>query len=127
MSGDRPTADDVRSFVRGIAERDFSEHDALLMVIGSHGREGHIWAWPNPGEDRKSGPVALRDEIFALFQSPLYGEASTACRTLGGKPKLFLVDACRSANRDGSVTHVEDPQRPAAGPGRGRRVRKRRR
>ena len=31
MSGDRPTADDVRSFVRGIAERDFSEHDALLI------------------------------------------------------------------------------------------------
>ena len=113
-SGEKPTADDIRKFVRELSEHDFSkDHDALMMVIGSHGHEGHIWAWPNPGEDIKSGPVALRDEIFSLFQPPLLGTGTKASQTLVGKPKVFLIDACRSPKGDGKS--VEHPLRPARG------------
>ena len=116
-SGDKPTAEHIRQFVKELSEHDFSENDALMMVIGSHGHEGHIWAWPNPGEDKKSGPVALRDEIFSLFQPPLHGTGTKASQTLVGKPKLFLIDACRSPKgAEGTITCVEDPLRPAVGP-----------
>ena len=112
-SGEKPTADDIRKFVRELSEHDFSKNDALMMVIGSHGHEGGIWAWPNLGEDEKSGPVALRDEIFSLFQPPLLGTGTKASQTLVGKPKVFLIDACRSPKGDGKS--VEHPLRPARG------------
>ena len=116
-SGGKPTAEHIRQFVKELSEHDFSENDALMMVIGSHGHEGGIWAWPNPGEDKKSGPVALRDEIFSPFQSPLHGTGTKASQTLVGKPKLFLIDACRSPKgAEGTITCVEDPLRPAVGP-----------
>ena len=112
----KPTANDIRQLLRRLSERDFSENDALMMVIGSHGYEGHIRAWPNPGEDKTSGPVALRDEIFSLFQPPLHGTGTKASETLVGKPKIFLIDACRSPKgAEGTLTHVEDPLRPAVG------------
>ena len=116
-AGERPRADDILDFVRGLAVRDLSEFDALLMVIASHGREGQITAWPNPGEDQSSGPVKLRDDIFALFQPPLDGSGTVASRSLVGKPKLFLVDACRS--RSNAVSAIEDPLRPTASPAAG--------
>ena len=113
---EKPTADDVRNFVKDISQRDFNEYDGLMIVIASHGHEGHIWAWPNPSEDQKSGPVSLRDEIYSLFCQPPVGPGTLASKTLVGKPKVFLVDACRGAWGDG-VTHLEDPQRPSAAKG----------
>lgn len=113
---EKPTADDVRNFVKDVAQRDFSKYDGLMMVIASHGHEGHIWAWPNPSEDKKSGPVALRDEIYSLFCQPPVGPGTLASKTLVGKPKVFLVDACRGAWGDGA-THVEDPLKPSAAKG----------
>ena len=113
----KPTANDIHQLVRRLSERDFSENDALMMVIGSHGYEGHIRAWPNAGEDETSGPVALRDEIFSLFQPALHGTGTKASQTLVGKPKIFLIDACRSPKgAEGTLTHVEHPLRPAVGP-----------
>ena len=113
----KPTANDIRQLVRRLSERDFSENDALMMVIGSHGYEGHIRAWPNAGEDKTSGPVALRDEIFSLFQPALHGTGTKASQTLVGKPKIFIIDACRlPKGAEGTFTHVEHPLRPAVGP-----------
>ena len=104
---EKPTADDVRNFVKGIAEFNFSDYDGLMMVIASHGHEGHIWAWPNPSEDTKSGPVGLRDEIYSPIR---------ANETLIGKPKVFLIESCRGAWGD-DVTHVDDPLKPPAAKG----------
>ena len=105
---EKPNADEVRNFVKGIAEFNFSDHDGLVMVIASHGHEGHIWAWPNESEDtKKSGPVALRDEIYSPIR---------ANETLIGKPKVFLIEACRGAWGD-DVTHVDDPLKPPAAKG----------
>ena len=113
----KPTANDIRQLVRRLSDHDFSDYDALMMIIVSRGHEGHIWAWPNPDEDQKSGPVALRDEIFSLFQPPLHGTGTKASKTLVGKPKIFLIDACcspKGAAAEGTITHVADPLRPTA-------------
>ena len=112
----KPTAEDVRKFVKDIAQYDFSKFDGLMMVIASHGREGEIWAWPNPNEDEKSGPVALRDEIYSLFRQPPAGPGTPASKSLIGKPKVFLIDACRGAWGD-DVTHPDDPLKPPAAKG----------
>ena len=112
----KPNADDVRNFVKGIAQLDFSGYDGLMMVIASHGDEGRIFAWPNPKEDKKSGPVYLRDEIYSLFRQPPAGGGTPASKSLIGKPKVFLIEACRGAWGD-DVMHADHPLKPPAAKG----------
>ena len=102
---EQPTAAAIRSFVDKLANTDFTSYDALLFVIASHGREGQLFGWPDVREDGQlesapSGPIDLREEVFDQFcVKAQHGQehSTTASRTLVGKPKVFLVDACRKA------------------------------
>ena len=55
---------------------------AVIIFILSHGYNGHI-----SGCDSDGDTVDLND-IFALF-------SDDACKALRGKPKVFMIDACR--------------------------------
>ena len=68
--------------VREIANKDHRNVDCLLVTVMTHGRNGN------------------GDELFArdcYYQFSMLWKAfsSTACPSLAGKPKIFLVQACR--------------------------------
>ena len=94
-----PLASDVRELIGRIATNDFGEIDALMVVIAAHGQQGQVYAWPE--RDGSSEPIELRDILkkFQLVkQDPALVPAvnTVAAKTLAGKPKLFIIDACRS-------------------------------
>eukprot|EP00966_Prymnesium_polylepis_P079511 1842618-Prymnesium_polylepis.1 len=55
-----PTADEIQAFVDGVAETDFADDDAFMLIITAHGREGSVLGWDG-------NQVLLRD-IFRKFQ-----------------------------------------------------------
>ena len=67
----------------------FSQHpghqaaESTVVCILSHGEEGYIF-----GADGKKFEL---DAIFELFDN-------TSCRHLLGKPKIFIIQACRGGN-----------------------------
>ncbi|GFS01089.1 caspase-2 [Elysia marginata] len=60
--------------------QEHAEMDACFVCLLSHGEEGFIF-----GTDGKRIPL---EEIFMLF-------GNTNCRGLIGKPKVFIIQACR--------------------------------
>ncbi|XP_077415861.1 caspase-8 isoform X2 [Vanacampus margaritifer] len=74
------TAEEIRRELNGVATRDFSEDDALVVCVLSHGENGCVY-----GTDEKK--VSLR-ELTQPFTSGL-------APTLAGKPKLFFIQACQ--------------------------------
>ena len=95
-----------------------SAYDALMVVLCAHGVEGGISCWPlAAGPSKLSGPIDLRSDIFTKFQHaeqvPGFGlqPSTKASTTLLGKPKVFLIDACREVNSSQGVIlhHVQHP------------------
>lgn len=66
--------------------QEFSQHtghaqgDCAIVCILSHGEEGYIF-----GADGKKFEL---DAVFSLFDN-------TCCPNLRGKPKIFIIQACR--------------------------------
>ncbi|KAK6965718.1 Caspase-2 [Biomphalaria glabrata] len=60
--------------------KDHETSDACFICLLSHGEEGYIF-----GTDGKRIPL---EEIFMLF-------GNTNCKGLIGKPKIFIIQACR--------------------------------
>lgn len=92
-----PTAAEISAHFAELASRDFSEYDALVVIIASHGCNDAIYGWPDPAANAQklSGPVPLHD-LISQFQPPPPGhEWTRAAQTLLGKPKCFVIDACR--------------------------------
>ena len=67
------------------AEKDFSRYDCFVCVILSHGSKDGIY-----GTDDK---VINIEAITSLFRRD-------ECPALEGKPKIFLIQACRGNQRD---------------------------
>ncbi|XP_005113266.2 cell death protein 3, partial [Aplysia californica] len=67
--------------------------DACVICLLSHGEEGYIF-----GTDGKRIPL---DEIFLLF-------GNTNCKELMGKPKVFIIQACRGGILDKGV-RMDEP------------------
>lgn len=59
-------------------EIDHTDHDCLLISILSYGHFGHIYA---------------KDKAYNL-ESIWEHFTANNCKTLGGKPKLFFIQAC---------------------------------
>lgn len=78
------------------AERDHSDADCFVGVILSHGEKDTVF-----GVD---GPLDT-DDIFQYFRG-------NNCKSLAGKPKIFLIQACRGTQLDAGVPmNVTDAQR----------------
>ncbi|KAG7465329.1 hypothetical protein MATL_G00175200 [Megalops atlanticus] len=76
----------VKSFQNSL--RDGGEVACCFIVLMAHGGEGVIY-----GIDRKEVPLK---EIFAVFNNK-------ECPELMGKPKVFIIQACRGKGKDPGV------------------------
>uniref|UniRef100_A0A8B9GN82 Caspase-6 n=1 Tax=Astyanax mexicanus TaxID=7994 RepID=A0A8B9GN82_ASTMX len=91
-SYDNLNENDMMDKIRQAAEADHTDSDCFVCVFLSHGRDGHIFA---------SDKMVNIKEITDLFRR-------AECRSLVGKPKIFIFQACR-----GDIT--DDPVTPTAG------------
>ncbi|XP_038569166.1 caspase-6-like isoform X2 [Micropterus salmoides] len=74
--------------IRQAAEADHSDSDCFLLVFLSHGENDHVYTY--------DGKISIQD-ITSLFKG-------NKCRSLVGKPKIFILQACRGDKHDDPVT-----------------------
>jgi len=76
-----------------VACKDHSKYDCLVLWIMSHGTTGRVYC-----SDGNALPIeTVRDML-----------SNTACKTLGGKPKLCFIQACRG-DREDEVVVLQSP------------------
>ncbi|KAF7660431.1 hypothetical protein LDENG_00281990 [Lucifuga dentata] len=74
------------------AEDNHSDADCFVCIFLSHGENDHVYSY--------DGKINIQD-ITALFK----GEK---CKSLVGKPKIFILQACRGDKHDDPVTPSDD-------------------
>ncbi|XP_056307414.1 caspase-6-like isoform X1 [Danio aesculapii] len=86
--------DDVLFEIKKPAAANHKDADCFVCIFLSHGGNGHVYA--------KDGQIDI-PEITDLFKGD-------KCRSLVGKPKIFIWQACRGDKKDDPVTpmSVED-------------------
>lgn len=82
---DNLTKSEMLKLLTDTAEKDFSKYDCLVCVILSHGSKDGIY-----GTDDE---VINLDAITSIYRRD-------ECPSLEGKPKIFLIQACRGNQRD---------------------------
>ena len=80
------TADQMRAKFRELSSACKADHDALFVFILSHGSEHGIY-----GTDGME--VYLESEIISCFDN-------RNCKAMIGKPKVFVIQACRGRSKD---------------------------
>nr|WBB44923.1 caspase 3 [Chrysogorgia stellata] len=98
-------AEDMKEKCKNWARRDFSNIDCVVVVILTHGGENGLLN----GCDNK--PVKLSELI-----SPFYADNSP---TLIGKPKIFIIQACRGGEYSKGVEEKSDSKTSTASNDRG--------
>ncbi|XP_036984831.2 caspase-3 [Artibeus jamaicensis] len=78
------TREEMVELMRSVSEEDHGKRSSFVCVLLSHGEEGVIFG--------TNGAVELRD-LTRFFRGD-------CCRSLTGKPKLFIVQACRGTELD---------------------------
>ncbi|TKS68311.1 Caspase-6 [Collichthys lucidus] len=87
-SYDNQNQEKVLARIREAAESDHSDADCFLLVFLSHGENDHVYTC--------DGKISIQD-ITALFKGD-------KCKSLVGKPKIFILQACRGDKFDNPVT-----------------------
>ncbi|XP_016124518.1 caspase-6-like isoform X2 [Sinocyclocheilus grahami] len=83
--------EEVLSTIREAAAANHVDADCFVCVFLSHGENGHIFA--------NDGQIQIQ-EITDLFKG-------NKCRSLVGKPKIFILQACRGDKHDDAVTPMD--------------------
>nr|AAC18083.1 recombinant reversed caspase-3 [synthetic construct] len=78
------TREEIVELMRDVSKEDHSKRSSFVCVLLSHGEEGIIFG--------TNGPVDLK-KITNFFRGD-------RCRSLTGKPKLFIIQACRGTELD---------------------------
>ncbi|XP_018802747.1 PREDICTED: caspase [Bactrocera latifrons] len=78
----------LKQHIEWASQQDHRDNDCILVAILSHGELGYIYA--------KDAQYKL-DQIWSYF-TPQH------CPSLGGKPKLFFIQACQGDRLDPGVT-----------------------
>ncbi|XP_026215414.1 caspase-6-like [Anabas testudineus] len=79
---------EVEALINEAAQADHSDADCFLLVFLSHGEDEHVYT--------RDGKISIKD-IVSQFKG-------TECRSLVGKPKIFIWQACRGDQHDDPVT-----------------------
>nr|ADB80148.1 caspase-8 [Branchiostoma floridae] len=85
------THDQLINIFTQVRYADHQNHDCFAACILSHGSQGQVY-----GAD--SVPVSIRDLAEEV--------KSTKCPSLGGKPKLFFIQACQGRSEQRGVSDV---------------------
>ncbi|XP_044537144.1 caspase-3-like [Gracilinanus agilis] len=81
------TCKEIINYLKSVSREDHSQRSSFVCVILSHGEEGVIF-----GTD---GSVELKS-LTCFFRGD-------KCRSLTGKPKLFIIQACQGTELDSGV------------------------
>ncbi|XP_056265798.1 caspase-6-like [Pseudoliparis swirei] len=79
---------DVLDQISEAAEANHSDADCFLLVFLSHGENDHVYTY--------DGKISIQS-ITSLFKGD-------KCKSLVGKPKIFILQACRGDEHDNPVT-----------------------
>uniref|UniRef100_A0A3Q2VPJ0 Caspase-6 n=1 Tax=Haplochromis burtoni TaxID=8153 RepID=A0A3Q2VPJ0_HAPBU len=79
---------DVQDEIAKAAEEDHSDADCFLLAFLSHGEDNHVYCY--------DGKISIQD-MMSMFKGD-------NCRDLVGKPKIFIIQACRGKLFDEGVT-----------------------
>ncbi|XP_061573625.1 caspase-6-like isoform X2 [Cololabis saira] len=79
--------EDVLNKISEAAEDDHSDADCFLLVFLSHGEKDHVYA--------HDGKIDIQ-HIQSMFKGD-------KCKSLAGKPKIFIIQACRGDKHDDPV------------------------
>ncbi|XP_066042339.1 caspase-6 isoform X2 [Chamaea fasciata] len=80
-------AEDVKQKIKEASIDDHSDADCFVCVFLSHGEDDHIYA--------RNGKIKIQ-EITDMFRGD-------KCPSLIGKPKIFIIQACRGDKHDDAV------------------------
>ncbi|KAI2645748.1 Caspase-6 [Labeo rohita] len=83
--------EEILSIIREAAAANHVDADCFVCVFLSHGENGHVYAY--------DGQIEIK-EITDLFKGD-------KCRSLVGKPKIFILQACRGDKHDDPVTPMD--------------------
>ncbi|XP_077068915.1 caspase-6-like [Siphateles boraxobius] len=83
--------DEVLDKIKEAAAANHADADCFVCVFLSHGENGHIYAYDDKIEIQ---------EITDLFKGDI-------CQSLVGKPKIFILQACRGDKHDDPVTPMD--------------------
>ncbi|XP_043089640.1 caspase-6-like isoform X2 [Puntigrus tetrazona] len=83
--------EEVLSTIGEAAAANHVDADCFVCVFLSHGENGHIYAY--------DGQIEIQ-EITDLFKG-------NKCHSLVGKPKIFILQACRGDKHDDAVTPMD--------------------
>lgn len=86
------TSDKMRAVLKQVSTRCLSKHDALIVILLSHGTESGIY-----GSD---GIEVDLNDILTYFDN-------RRCKQMIGKPKVFIVQACRGRLADYGVKNSQ--------------------
>lgn len=96
-----PKKEEIIKVLDNISNEDHSNYDCFVLCLMSHGLEGFVY-----GAD---GETVLLEDVCGFF-------SNSRCRTLKGKPKLFVIQACRGRDKDKGVVR-DSPGSPETLPG----------
>ncbi|XP_049628638.1 caspase-3-like [Suncus etruscus] len=82
------TCDEIKKCLLSASQEDHSKRSSFICVLLSHGEEGELIF----GTD---GPIDLK-----LLTGFFRGDC---CRSLAGKPKIFIIQACRGTTLDSGI------------------------
>ncbi|XP_038837563.1 caspase-6-like isoform X2 [Salvelinus namaycush] len=88
---DNLKVEEVLDKISQAAEANHADADCFVCVFLSHGENDHVYAY----DDK----IAIQD-ITALFKGD-------KCKSLVGKPKIFILQACRGDKHDDPVTPMD--------------------
>ncbi|XP_062850818.1 caspase-6-like [Trichomycterus rosablanca] len=83
--------EEILSIITKAANEDHKDADCFVCVFLSHGENGHVYAY-----DKQ---IEIQD-VTALFRGD-------KCPSLVGKPKIFILQACRGDKHDDPVTPMD--------------------
>lgn len=88
---DNHKREEVLAILNEVAAADHVDADCFVCIFLSHGENGHVFAYDDKIDVQ---------EMTALFKGD-------KCRSLVGKPKIFILQACRGDEHDDPVTPMD--------------------